>query len=172
MHEAAHLLANHDGHCAEEVRCAYRGLLAEMFRRRHTAGALAPAVPHFVKVTKSYWAGLFHCYDVSGLPRTNNDLEHLFGAARYRERRASGRKVASPALVLRGSVRVLAATTTPREGFAGPALAPTDLAAWRTLRASLETRHESRRAQLRFRRDPVTYLTALEQQLLQLALPP
>jgi transposase InsO family protein len=27
------------------------------------------------------------CYDYLGLPRTNNDLEHLFGALRYHERR-------------------------------------------------------------------------------------
>ncbi len=35
------------------------------------------------KQPDSYWAGLFHCYAVPDLPRTNNDLEHYFGTARY-----------------------------------------------------------------------------------------
>ncbi len=142
-----------------------------MTRWEPSAGALAGAVAHFRKVTRSYWPGLFHTYDVGGLPRTNNDLEHLFGSTRYRERRASGRKVASPALVLRGSVRVLAVVATPPMGLGAAALAPANLTAWRALRARLEQRHETRRAQLRFRRDPATYLRRLEEQLLQSALP-
>jgi len=39
------------------------------------------------------------------------------------------------------------------------------------LRASLEKRRESRRAQLRFRRDPQAYLGRLEEHLLKQALP-
>ncbi len=154
------------------VRRRFTGLIAAMTRWAPTAGALADAVAHFRKVTRSYWPGLFHPYDVAGLPRTNNDLEHLFGRTRYRERRASGRKVASPARVLRGSVRVLAVVATPLGGLAAAALAPADLTAWRALRARLEARHESRRAQLRFRRDPAAYLHRLEEQLLQSTLPP
>ena len=43
---------------------------------QHAAlGPLTPALAHFHKVTASYWPGLFCCYDVPGLPRTNNDLE-------------------------------------------------------------------------------------------------
>jgi hypothetical protein len=34
---------------------------------------------HFRKVTRSYRPRLFGCYDVAGLPRTNNDLEQFFG---------------------------------------------------------------------------------------------
>ena len=112
-----------------------------------------------------------HCYDVTGLPRTNNDLEHLFGTMRYRERRASGRRGASPALVLRGSVRVIAVAATPAAGFTADALAPHDVRAWRALRARLEVRHERRRIQSRFRRDPDAYLRALEEQMVQPALP-
>jgi len=46
---------------------------------------------------------------VTDLPRTNNGLEEFFGTARHVERRATGRKRASPTLVVRGSVRVVAA---------------------------------------------------------------
>ena len=105
------------------------------------------------------------------LPRTNNDLEHCFGSARYHERRASGRKGASPALVVRGSVRLLAAVATPPEGFVAADIRPADIERWRALRSSLDDRRERRRTQLRFRRDPAAYLARLEEQLLKRALP-
>ena len=139
--------------------------------RKEEAGALSGAVSLFLKVTKSYWKGLFRCYRFPDLPRTNNDLEHHFGSVRYGERRASGRKGASPAMVVRGSVRVVAAVVTPPEGFAAQDIRPSNLKGWRELRASLEKRRESRREQLRFRRDPDTYLGRLEEQLLKQALP-
>jgi hypothetical protein len=127
----------------------------------------------FLKVSKSYWKGLFRCYRFpeGTLPRANNDLEHLFGSACYHERRASGRKGASPAMVVRGSVRLLAALATPPEGFDAASIRPIDIEGWRALRSSLEKRRETRRAQLRFRRDPGAYLGRLEEQLLKQALP-
>ena len=127
---------------------------------------------HFVKVTKSYWPGLFRCYASPDIPRTNNDLEHLFGSHRYHERRASGRKVASPGLVVLGSVRVIAGLATrlrPDEGLQLPA---GYVERWREQRAALEKRREARRQQRRFRRAPVTYLGKLEELATQLSLPP
>ena len=81
----------------------------------------------FLKVSRSYWKGLFRCYRFPDVPRTNNDLEHHFGSVRYAERRASGRKGASPAMVVRGSVRVVAAVVTPPGGFAAADIRPADL---------------------------------------------
>jgi transposase len=83
-----------------------------MVRHRQAAGTLAPALDQFLKVTRSYWPGLFHCHEVSDLPRTNNALEQYFGAHRSPERRATGRKTATAALVLRGSVRLVAGAAT------------------------------------------------------------
>jgi hypothetical protein len=173
IHRAAHILANEEDLRVEELRRDYRRLLAQMSSRREEAGDLSGALSLFLKVTKSYWKGLFHCYRFpeGTLPPTNNDLEHCFGSLRYAERRASGRKGASPALVVRGSVRVVAAMATPPEGFTAADIRPNDVERWRALRSSLEKRRESRRAQLRFRRDPETYLRRLEGQLLKQALP-
>ncbi len=173
VHRAAHILANEEDLRVEELRRNYRKLLAEMLGQREQAGELQSAILLFSKVTKSYWKGLFHCYRYpeGTLPRTNNDLEHCFGSVRYGERRASGRKGASPAMVVRGSVRVVAAMSTPPEGFAAADIRPADVERWRALRASLEKRRESRRAQLRFRRDPAAYLGRLEDQLLKQTLP-
>jgi hypothetical protein len=178
VHRAAHLLANHAGGDSMSVRQAYQELLTELRAAQASLGPLVDAAIHFRTVTASYWPGLFACYDVPDLPRTNNDLEHYFGTARHLERRATGRKGASPALVVRGSVRVVAAVATR---FAAPdapldaaalALRPQDLAAWKQQRREVEERHATRRAQARFRRDPAAYLTGLENTLLKPALPP
>jgi hypothetical protein len=127
--------------------------------------------PHFQKVTASYGAGLFRCYDVPDLPPTNNALEQCFGSVRYHERRATGRKGAIPGLVVRGAVRVVAAIATRTQTFAAEDLHPVDTAAWHALRDHLRTRQDARRAQWRFRKDPTAYLHALEDRLSQPALP-
>ena len=147
------------------MRAAYAALLETMRADQATAGALSPAVGHFLQVTANYGAGLFHCYEVPDLPRTNNDLERRFGLLRYHERRATGRRTVTGGLVLRGAVRVLAVLTSDQPSGVRD-LRLTDRAAWQDLRRHLDARAETRRAQRRFRRDPAGYLAALEQQLL------
>lgn len=142
-----------------------------MAQQQDQLGALAPAVAHFQKVMTSYWDGLFLCYQVNDLPRTNNDLEHFFGTARHVERRTTGRKRASPTLVVRGSVRVVAAGASRILSVSATDLRPSDVTTWRALRQTLDYRHEGRRKQLRFRRDPQTYLASLEERLCRSGLP-
>ncbi len=173
MFRAAAILANVAGLSGSAVKASYRGLLGAMSRHAGRAGDLSGALKNFRKVTRSYWPGLFHCYDVADLPRTDNDLEQLFGSHRYHERRCSGRKVASPGLVVRGSVRLPAALATRLRGeVRGEDLAPSDPDAWRRLRAGLERRQEVRAQGRRFRRDPSTYLQELEDALIKGTLPP
>jgi hypothetical protein len=170
---AAAILANATGLTGAAVKVRYRGLLGAMARHDGRAGDLAGALGQFRKVTRSYWPGLFRCYDVADLPRTDNDLEQLFGAHRYHERRCSGRKVASPGLVVRGSVRLPAALATRLRGeVRGEDLMPSDLEAWRELRAGLERRQAIRAQGRRFRRDPAAYLQELEDALIKETLPP
>jgi hypothetical protein len=126
---------------------------------------------HFLKVSASYRPGLFVCYERAGVPRTNNDLEHLFGSHRYHERRSSGRKHGSPGLVVRGAVRVVTAWATRLQPDDVLRLSPAAIDRWRQQRAALEPRREARRQQRRFRRDPTAYLGHWEQRLLQLSLP-
>ena len=172
FHKAAHLLKNERGLAGAAVRKRLGGLLGAIRRDRPRKGHLAEATAHFLKVTASYWEGLFHCYDVPDLPRTNNDLEHLFGSNRYHERRCTGRKAASPAMVLRGPVRLLAATATRLKPPTAADLTPADVRAWHDLRKSLDERRAARTLRRRFRKDPETYLRQTEEQLLQPALPP
>ena len=74
VHRAAHILGNEAGETAAAVRRRFDGLVAAMARHRPRAGILAAAVDHFRKVARSYRPGLFHCYAVPDLPRTNNGL--------------------------------------------------------------------------------------------------
>ncbi|MBD2248766.1 hypothetical protein H6G26_36345 [Nostoc sp. FACHB-888] len=66
-------------------------------------------MPYFIKTTNNYWYGLFHCYEIEDFPRTNNDLEHIFGMLRHHQPRCTGRKVAPSSLVIRGSVKLACA---------------------------------------------------------------
>jgi hypothetical protein len=168
---AAHILGDQGATNAAQARRQLGGLLGAMSRHAKSAGPLAGAVRHFVKVTRSYGAGLFCCYDVADLPRTNNDLEQFFGSHRYHERRASGRKGAAPALVLRGAARVLAAAATRQRRYTAAELAGADPARREELRRQLEARRQRRVMRRRFRRDPQAYLRQLEEQLLQSTLP-
>ena len=165
--QAAHILGEKGAGSAAVARRQLGGLLGAMSRHAKSADPLAGAVRHFVKVTRSYWAGLFHCYDVKDLPRTNNELEQFFGRHRYHERRASGRKGASPALVLRGSARLLAASATRQRRYTVEELSGVDRVRREELRQQLEGRRQRRVMRARFRRDPQAYLRQLEEQLLQ-----
>ena len=172
VHRAAVVLRNKKGLDARGVRRRYRGLVGAIARHQGSCGRLQEAFTHFRKVTRSYWPGLFGCYDVADLPRTNNDLEQFFGSYRYHERRASGRKVACPGTVVRGSVRLAAAAATRLRSIEVADLVPSGVQAWRDLRGALEQRQAIRTLGRRFRHDPAAYLRSLEESLIKQALPP
>jgi hypothetical protein len=170
--QVARLLKNTARRPTAEVRRRLSQVLSQIRRAAAQAPevAVAAQLRHFVKVTKSYWPGLFACYQSADIPRTNNDLEHLFGSHRYHERRASGRKRGSPGLVVRGSVRVVSGLATRLRPEEGLKLAAGYVGPWREKRAELDKRREARRQQRRFRRDPAIYLQNLEALALQLSL--
>lgn len=170
LEQAAKVLANEEQADAAGVEKKYRALLEEVLKAKSDERVAAWATT-FYKVSRSYWRGLFHCYDMPEVPRTNNGLEQYFGRARHHERRATGHKRPTSALVVRGSVRLVAAVATQLKEWPGEALRPSSVMAWRQLRKELEVRHEARRAARRFRKDPDRYLAQLESQLLPIGLP-
>lgn len=172
VHQAAHILGNQDEASARTVRGRYRKLIQVIQQATPGARELRPGLEHFLQVTGSYAPGLFHCYDVPGLPRTDNALEQLFGSTRHHERRCTGRKVASPSLVLRGSVRIIAGLGTREHPYSADELAPRDLEAWRRTRRQLDARRQTRVLRYRFRRDPAAFLAQLEALMLKPTLPP
>ncbi len=166
VHHAAQILNNHVEFDGSIVQLCLSALIEAMSARQTCAGSLLGGVIHFLKVTASYWSGLFYCYSVLGLPKTNNDLEHIFGTVRHHHRRCTGRKVAPASLVLRGSVQLIACVATQLVTWGVEQLAPVSVNDWRSLRSQLEQHRINRVEQLRFRRSPADYLANLEFQLL------
>jgi hypothetical protein len=171
IHAAAHVLANADEQPASAVRQAFVRVLCSIGVTKRHCGVLEAALTHFLKVTRSYKSGLFHCYDDPTIPRTTNDLEHCFGQHRHHERRATGRKAGAPHAVLHGSVRLVAGVATRLRQFSTADLAPSNIARWQQVRKTIRQRFALRAQGRRFRRDPDAYLAQLEETYFRLALP-
>jgi hypothetical protein len=169
VRQACTILDNADGASARTVGRRYEHWSREL-ERDDIPESLRASAQHFLRVTRSYGEHLFFCYEIDGLPRTNNALEQTFGCVRYHERRASGRKVASPSLVTDGSVRVPASLYTRAAPVTVQMLASVPHERWRARRAELEWRHKARRLRCRFRKHPEQYLASLEHEVDKLTL--
>lgn len=171
VHRVAHVLNNEVGWAVADVEAAFVDAIRAIGLTKRHMGPLEAAMDHFLKVTRSYRSGLFHCYRNADIPRTNNGLEQLFGQHRRQERRATGRKAAPPNSVVRGEVRLVASTVTRLRRYDATAVAPRSVAAWRALRTRVRQRFALRAQGRRFRADPDAYLAALEAACLKLPLP-
>jgi len=79
---------------AAQVKRVLRGYLHQLEALAPRRGRGAPTghfVDHLVKLSTSYWPGLFHTYDHPELPRTNNALEGVFGSSKHAQRCTTGR---------------------------------------------------------------------------------
>ncbi len=118
----------------------------------------------FVKVTRHLRPHLCQCYGVSGLPRTNNDLEDFIRATKARARRISGRKNWNRYLLRYGrrvayyeaAVRMGTSTTL---AAAITSISPTR---WRTARREQQQSQAEQLTQARFRRNRSALLQQLE----------
>ncbi len=170
--EAAQILANPDRADRGTVEARYAVLLADIQEEAAPSARLQAMAAQFAKVTVSYGPLIFTCYEVPDLPRTNNDLEQMFGGLRHQLRRATGQKNAPASLVVCGATRLPAAVASQIHTFTAAELASADLDQWRTVRARGEQRRWPRVLGRRFRRDPEAYLQVLEERLIKLSLPP
>ena len=172
LDEAAYILANPDGTDSATVQARYAVLLADIHEEATPTSALQRMAAEFTRVTASYGTQVFPCYDVAGLPRTDNDLEQLFGGVRHQLRRATGQKNAPASLVVAGATRLPAAVASRTHRFTAAELVPTNLERWRAKRTLLKQRRLPRILGRRFRQDPEAYLQQLEARLVKLSLPP
>jgi len=76
----------------EQVRQDLFAYLAKIQSTRFRDPFLRNAFHSILKTTRSYAPGLFHCYDVPNLPRTNNDRENDFRTLGRRLLRTTGQK--------------------------------------------------------------------------------
>jgi Transposase, Mutator family len=77
---------------AEEVTGQLRLYLDTVQRQPAVPPTLKTFGRHLDTVSRSYWPGLFHCYEVLGLPRTNNELASHFRETRRRLLRTTGQQ--------------------------------------------------------------------------------
>lgn len=77
---------------ADQVAKQLRGYLDTVRYRPDLPSSVATFGAHLDTVSRSYWSGLFHCYDIPGLPRTNNELESRFRDTSRRLLRTTGQK--------------------------------------------------------------------------------
>ena len=76
----------------DEVAKQLRGYLDAIRHQHHVSPAIYDFSLHLDKVSRSYWPGLFHCYELPGLPRTNNEIESHFRDAGRQLLRVTGQK--------------------------------------------------------------------------------
>lgn len=77
---------------AAQVRSEFEAFLAQIEHDSADVPRLQEFSAAIVKVSRSYAPGLFHSYDVPGLPRTNNDRESEFRNLNRRLLRTTGQK--------------------------------------------------------------------------------
>jgi hypothetical protein len=73
-----------------QVATRLRAYLDDLVRQPDRTPHLAAFRQHLDTVSRSYWPGLFHCYDLPQLPRTNNGLESHFRDTQRRLLRTTG----------------------------------------------------------------------------------
>jgi hypothetical protein len=107
--------------------------------------------------------GLYHCYDVPGLPRTNNAHEHFYRQLKAGQRRATGHRRAD-AFVVRvgGFAAYAAAASTVPEALLYDRLASVPASACQLCRAELRAVQERQTKMRRFHLHPDRYLNDLE----------
>jgi hypothetical protein len=158
------------------VRAGVEAVLVEM-DTAVTEGRVPPwlqePVQHVATILRRLGGGLYHCYDVPGLPRTNNALEQFYRRVKTGERRITGRK-RSDAFVMRvGGFAAYAITASDlSEAALLSKLATVPAGEWQRERAMLWATQERQTKMRRFRLHRAAYLADLEKRWTKLSEPP
>jgi hypothetical protein len=134
---------------------------------------LRKPVEHLVIVLRRLGDGLYHCYDVPGLPRTDNALEQFYRRVKAQQRRITGHKRADAFVVRVGGFAVYAtAWSGTAETDLRRQLAQVPASAWQQERARLRANQLRQTKMRRFRLQRAAYLADLEARWARLAEPP
>lgn len=133
------------------------------------AAWLHPALTHLVTVLRRLGDGLYHCYDVPELPRTDNGLEQFYRRVKACERRITGHRRSDPFVLRVGSAAVYAvAARELNEADLRRRLAGVDAAVWQAERAALRAHQARQTTMRRFRLRRAAFLADLEARWLAL----
>lgn len=124
-------------------------------------------------VLRRLGAGLYHCYNVPGLPRTDNALEQFYRRVKTEQRRITGRKRADAFVVRVGGFAVYAtAASATTESVLRAHLASVPAIEWQRQRVHLRQTQARQTKMRRFRLRRAAYLSDLEARWTALSLPP
>jgi hypothetical protein len=128
---------------------------------------------HLVTVLRRLGAGLYQCYDVPGLPRTNNDLEQFYRRVKASERRITGHRRSDRFVVRVGgfAIYAIAASDLP-EADLQRELGAVAGSLWQEERVVLRANQERQVKMRRFHLHRSAYLADLEARWTELAQPP
>jgi hypothetical protein len=85
----------------EQVQAEWMSCLTRIETQEHNSPRLQGFCTKIGKVSRSYASGLFHTYNIPGLPRTNNGRESEFRTLRHRLLSTTGQSGATKRLLLR-----------------------------------------------------------------------
>lgn len=111
---------------------------------------------HLCGLTERYAKGLFNCYQIAGLPRTNNGLESHFGALRRRTLCTAGPYQAQQTLHEKGAWLLLDVIENEHQQLRS--FQKVALEDWQRERERIRQHHSTFTNHRRFRRDPQAYL--------------
>lgn len=145
---------------AEQVQRYLNDLLSEVGRSDNEFDQKVAA--HIQQVLQNRWWGLFTCYDVPELPRTNNELETFLRRLKTTQRRVTGRKNVHDFIVRYGRFVAYIDLAESQETLLAR-LRQVPYADFAQERAHLATIEEQEAKHHRFRHKQIVYLQQLEQ---------
>jgi hypothetical protein len=95
------------GKTSAQVRQAVAAYLVDLTAHQATDPEDQLVAEHINRIFRSFWWGLFASYDVTGLPRTNNELERYIRQIKMSQRRVSGRKNVQDFIIRYGAYAAL-----------------------------------------------------------------
>lgn len=127
------------------------------------AAWLSPALTHLVTVLRRLGDGLYHCYDVPDLPRTDNGLEQFYRRVKACERRITGHRRSDRFVMRLGAFAVYAVPAAEQtEATLLRQMAGVPAPAWQGERANLRAITARQTTMWRFRRRRAAFLADLE----------
>ncbi len=118
-------------------------------------------IDHIVRRTRAWAPNLFHCYEESAIPRTDNGLEQYIGALKRQRRRTTGRKAVANYITRHGPYAIF---YDPEETAEETSARFRQVSAeeFRKERERFRAAQGCQRRIRSFRRDPNGYLRRLE----------
>lgn len=146
-----------------EVSARVDDYLRQLGERTDLDETDAMIAQHIIQTFRNRWWGLFKCYDVAGLPATNNGLEAFLGRIKSGQRRVTGRKSVNNFVLRYGAYAAFVDLSESKADLLAR-LRLVDRAAYQRERQQLQTILGEARCRHRFRHDRDTVLRQLETQ--------